>query len=186
MRIAPLLASAALAFLVSSTSQAQEADLLAPHQAEATNHMTFDLPDPVQQGGASSELNGLVVGGAVLLGVGYLAGLAGVALDSVVACGGDGPCPSGEPRPSYAPMGLPVVGPFIELAEPGLTPGAKGVAVLDGLLQAGGFAMVMVGIAQPKKTALPRGRDARSGGVSVSMTPIVAPGLQGVGLVGRF
>ncbi len=122
---------------------------------------------------------GLVIGGAVTFGSTYLISALGAA-----ALGGEG-------RVMY----IPIVGPFIlagridfshsgELSGVATFFSGMGVVILfaDGLAQAGGAAMLAVGLAREKKV-LVRDSVAKS---TVRVVPMPISGGAGIGLVGTM
>lgn len=119
---------------------------------------------------------GLVVGGAVTLGVSYLltifvAGIGQLAND----VGSTG-------SRDYGPLLIPVVGPFIGIATTHASNGgAFGLAFL-GVAQTAGLGMLIGGIAAPK-TVLIRNE---AGSVKLQVVPQLGMGSTGLGVVGTF
>lgn len=112
---------------------------------------------------------GLIAGGAAMFGAAYLPSLLAAAIGSDV-CDNLTNCHN-----SLWPLYIPVAGPFIAL---GTVPGsATGTVFLliDGALQAGGAAMLIVGIASPK-TVLVR-NDLGSLHIQPTMVGGTSPGL---------
>lgn len=87
---------------------------------------------------------GLVVGGAVTFGAVYLINVL-IAAVSHDACNISGSTCSGALTALY----IPIAGPFVQLGSSHSATGSFGL-VVDGLLQAGGAAMMIAGIAAPK------------------------------------
>jgi hypothetical protein len=126
---------------------------------------------------------GLVIGGAVLFGTTYLfsafAATLGAATES--DCYGTGCGSTGNPLTA---LFIPAVGPFIQMAHSGNGAVGNFWLALDGIAQVGGITMFAVGFAAPK-TVLVR-NDLGSNGIHLQLAPIVAPGRQGMGLIGTF
>lgn len=103
--------------------------------------------------------------------------------------------------PGATQLKIPVVGPWIALGKSGCATddvdcsgakiGVRGVVyVLDGIAQVAGLALIAEAIIMKTEPSRAK-KDAaflglRVGGVEVSATPIVAPTMHGVGLVGTF
>ena len=113
---------------------------------------------------------GLVIGGAVTFGVIYLTNVLVAAVAHDVGS-------------SLAPLYVPIVGPFIQIGNTSTATGNV-FLVLDGLLQAGGVAMLVAGIAAPK-TLLVRNDLAKN--FEITPTPMTfGPQSGGFGFVGKF
>jgi len=118
---------------------------------------------------------GLVIGGSVTLGVGYLftimvAGIGQLASDI------------SSSTKDFGPLLIPVVGPFIGIATThASTGGAFGLGFL-GVVQTAGLGMLIGGIAAPK-TVLIRNDVA---GVKFNVIPQLSPTSAGMGMVGSF
>jgi hypothetical protein len=88
-------------------------------------------------------------------------------------------------KDAWTPMYVPIVGPFITIstASTDLSGGGTALLVVDGIAQAGGAAMLVLGLALPKKTLV---RDAISFSPAPGVT--VTPTFTGTGLgaVGTF
>jgi hypothetical protein len=126
---------------------------------------------------------GLVIGGAITFGTIYLTNVltAAIASDTCNAVGG---C-SGTGN-NLAALYVPVIGPFIQM---GSTHSATGnfFLVMDGLLQAGGVAMFVAGLAAPKVVLVRN--DLAKAPPKLQITPIpLSFGKDGGGLgfVGAF
>ena len=119
---------------------------------------------------------GLVIGGSVMLGVGYLVTIMAAGIGQAVNDIGH------QGTKDFGPLLIPVAGPFIGIAttHPS-TGGAFGLAFL-GTVQTAGLAMLIGGIAAPK-TVLIRNE---VGGVKVTVLPQVGAGTAGLGVVGAF
>ena len=92
--------------------------------------------------------SGLVIGGAVTFGVTYLLS-ALVAAVSMSACSAK----TFVTSTTCTDLGfllVPVAGPFIEIAHSKADAGGAVVLIIDGLAQAGGVAMLILGIAIPR------------------------------------
>ncbi len=121
---------------------------------------------------------GLVIGGAALFGTAYLESTLSAALLA------DFSSFPGSTRTSVGALFVPGVGPFIEIGQSVGTTLSLCFA-LDGLAQLGGMTMFVVGLAVPK-TVLVHDEYGSSPRIQFSFAPIVAPGRQGLGLVGTF
>ena len=118
---------------------------------------------------------GLVVGGSVMLGVGYLITIMAAGLGQVISN-------VGQSSKDFGPLLVPVAGPFIGIAttDPS-TGGAFGLAFL-GTVQTAGLVMLIGGIAAPK-TVLIRNE---VGHVKFTVLPQIGAGTAGLGVVGAF
>lgn len=122
---------------------------------------------------------GLIAGGASILGVAWLS----TALAGLIVSAANDICTieSGSTCTNAAwPLFLPVLGPFIELAYvqgPG-TSTVRGLLVFDGILQAGGLAMIIAGAVAKK----PRPVYASS----VQVAPLTVGSGAGLMAFGRF
>jgi hypothetical protein len=125
---------------------------------------------------------GLVIGGAVTFGATWLLSVAVGAIAVEVeetdeSLGGD----SDGVSPADAGMlMIPVAGPFISIATYDAGTGAGTLLAIDGLAQAGGLAMLIIGLAAQKDVLV------RTGDVEMTVTPVVGQGRTGLGLVGRY
>jgi hypothetical protein len=125
---------------------------------------------------------GLIIGGAVLFTVFY--GFA--VFDGIITEANRDGCqniPNGT-NGCYAvgdALFVPVLGPFIDLARI-QTPASRAFDLADGLIQAGGVAMIVVG-ATVRRTVVVAGG---GGGdrLELTLAPVVSPGR--LGLVGTF
>ncbi len=126
---------------------------------------------------------GLIISGAVLLGVGWITNfIAGLPA-------GDDPFHSGaEPEWQtfrYVSL-IPIAGPWVQL---GVQPTSFdndywGVwLIIDGLIQAAGFTMLIAGIATSTSDS---DETADAGGVQLMVMPSVGAGHAGLTLMGRF
>lgn len=110
--------------------------------------------------------DGLVIGGAVTLGSLYLlTALTAAALNDTNRDG------------SAGVLYVPVAGPFLHLKDAS-SDTAKLVLVVDGVAQAAGAAMLVVGLATPRTFAV------RNDAAKLEIRPVVGPGSAGV--VGTF
>jgi hypothetical protein len=110
--------------------------------------------------------DGLVIGGAVTLGSLYL-------LTALTAAALHDTNREGNPGVLY----VPVAGPFLHLKDAS-SDTAKLVLVVDGLAQAAGAAMLVVGLTAPRTFAV------RNDAATIAITPVIGPGRAGV--VGTF
>ena len=119
---------------------------------------------------------GLVIGGSVMLGVGYLFSIMVAGVGQLVNNVGD------PGTKDFGPLLVPVVGPFIGMGttHPS-TGGVFGLAFL-GVAQTAGLGMLIGGLASPK-TVLLRNDVA---GVTLTVTPQFGAGTAGIGAVGSF
>jgi hypothetical protein len=120
---------------------------------------------------------GLVIGGAVTLGAVWIVNV----LVASVAMSIEENVQGGEPE-AWGALYVPVAGPFIAMGT--LEARGSGIVVLalDGVIQAGGLAMLIAGVAA-EKTVLVRDY---SSGLEMSVTPVVAGDFQGLGITGKF
>jgi len=134
--------------------------------------LPYDDGDPVPPGyhPDTRMRKGLIIGGAVTFGVFYLiSALVGAAtidcnsLTSGSACGGGGV------------LLIPAAGPFIAIGTMKADGGGAALLVLDGVAQAGGLAMLILGIAVPK-SVLVRNDIATGKKITVgSIEPVLGP-----------
>jgi hypothetical protein len=130
---------------------------------------SWDESQPIPPGYRAEERmrKGLVIGGAVTFGTMYLFTALGAAIcsDAGSTCGA---------------LYVPAIGPFIQMAQSSSATGAFLLA-FDGVVQVGGLAMLIAGIAAPK-TVLVR----NDVGFELKLSPIISRDHQGLGVVGRF
>jgi hypothetical protein len=121
---------------------------------------------------------GLMAGGGVLFGAAYAAAVVtgGIYLEpSNASCytyQGGPPCPSGNPQVAGGTLLIPILGPFIAALAYRDPPWSVPWALVDGVAQVGGFAMMVYAGQHPKKVpvfaksvqVLPFG-SARGGGL---------------------
>lgn len=122
----------------------------------------------------------LVAGGLVVTGLAYGAAFAAASTWPEV--------------PGASELKIPVVGPWMALANNGCAPDdpdcgftlyLRGIlTAVDGLIQLGGLGIVAEGLFMTTEASAPR-RQAR-GGVTVRPTPIVTARSAGLGVVGSF
>jgi hypothetical protein len=118
---------------------------------------------------------GLVIGGSVMLGAGYL-------LSAMVAGIGQLASNIESGNKDFGPVLIPVVGPFIGIGTTHASAGgAFGLAFL-GVTQTAGLGMLIGGIAAPK-TVLIRNE---VGGVKFTVSPQIGATSAGMGIVGSF
>ena len=121
----------------------------------------------------SRARKGLVIPGAVVLGVAYL-------LSTLIASE-DSNSTYGQDR--YEALYIPVLGPFIQLFSDSNAPGDNQAFALDALAQSAGLAMLVCGLAFPRHILVRNDM----GVVSVVPTPMtIGRGGTGLGLVARF
>lgn len=116
---------------------------------------------------------GLVVGGAVTLGVLWgLSAVFGGILTDVGSLGSD----------AYVPLFIPAVGPFIAVETMDADAAGGALLIIDGVAQTAGLAMFIAGLAAPEDIL----RRTVAKDVSLELTPLVVPNHYGVGLSGSF
>jgi hypothetical protein len=119
---------------------------------------------------------GLVIGGSVMLGVGYLITIMAAGIGQAVNNFGD------PGTKDFGPLLIPVVGPFIGMSTTHPSSGGIfGLAFL-GVVQTAGLGMLIGGIAAPK-TVLLRNEVA---GVKFTIAPQFGASGAGLGAVGSF
>jgi len=144
--------------------------------------LPYEEGDPIPPGYRldSRPRRGLVVGGISMLASAWgLSLIIGLSVDTLAAAFGD--------NKSVAwPLYIPVVGPFVGIGVFDSKAAGTFVLAVDGLVQAGGLAMIIAGFAAPEKR-LVRGADpqAQSGFVTVLPMPFGKNGV-GLGLVGTM
>lgn len=117
---------------------------------------------------------GLVIPGAVVFGVAYL-------LSTLVASENHTTYDGTTDR--YTALWIPVIGPFIQMGSSSNANGDSQMFFLDGVAQAGGLTMLVLGLAFPR-TILVRND---FGTISLLPTPMrMGNDGSGLGLVGRF
>jgi hypothetical protein len=188
-RIGTLLAAAALLAVVMTAprAQAQPSPDAPPPQPPPPAYAVpagpaeiedWEEGEPIPPGYVpeSRVRKGLVIAGAITLGVKWLidipVALILVAAEEVV---------EGEST-RYWPLFIPAVGPFITMGT--ATNEATAAYVLlaiDGVIQTGGLAMLIVGLAA-QETVLVR----QSKGFDLKVAPVVGHDFQGIGLTGTF
>jgi hypothetical protein len=135
-----------------------------------------DTPIPPGYHVETKMRTGLVIGGSVMFGTGYLIS---AAIGASAIEGGSS---------ELAPLFVPVVGPFITLGTFDFDGDFGGLAftiigiplILDGLVQTGGIIMLIAGLASPK-TIL-----KRDGSAATDTTPRLRFGGDRILLEGRF
>jgi hypothetical protein len=130
---------------------------------------SWDESQPIPPGYRTEERmrKGLVIGGAVTFGTMYLL----TALGAAICSDAGGTCGA---------LYVPAIGPFIQMGQSSTATGGFFLA-LDGVVQLGGVAMLIAGIAAPK-TVLVR----NDVGFELHFAPIISRDHTGMGLVGRF
>jgi hypothetical protein len=134
----------------------------------------WDETQPIPMGyhAETRVRKGLIISGAVMLGVAYLYSALTAAIGADIYRG------SGQNNP-VAALFVPVAGPFIEIGYSGSATGNV-LLVIDGLLQASGAAMIIGGIAAPKMVLV------RNDLGSMSLTPLSVPHGTGMALTFNF
>ena len=122
---------------------------------------------------------GMVIPGAVVFGVAYL-------LSTLVAGGDNNSYDSSTGtyrNDQYEALYIPVAGPFIQMASDSNAPGDRQILILDGLAQSAGVALLVCGLAFPRRILVRNDL----GVTSVVPTPMtIGRGGTGLGLVARF
>lgn len=111
---------------------------------------TWEDGDPIPPGyhPDTRSRKGLIIGGAVTFGVFYL-------ISALVGAGSLAECSahniiSTSPCNDLGPLLIPAAGPFISLGTSHADGGGAALLILDGVVQAGGIAMLVLGIAIPR------------------------------------
>jgi hypothetical protein len=184
------------ALLFASAAPALVASLLAtPAAAEETVRFEADewvVGQPVPAGYHTKKQfrYGLIGGGAAL----FIATYAGSVFAYVISEANQDGCPGGAANqaipgcpPVLSDLRYPVGGPFAQVGTAGVTPVGNFVLAVDGLAQAGGLVMVVLGFALPTTVVV---RDDMASSTShpleLTVVPILAHGQNGLGVVGRF
>jgi hypothetical protein len=129
---------------------------------------------------------GLIVAGAITLGVTYIvnglvSAFAGLDVSPTVA-----EAEAWSQFRGYA--WIPVAGPWVQLAvkPTGFNEDSwAGWLIADGILQAGGLTMLIIGIAVPVETTV-YSEGGPGDGLEMALLPQVGPRMNGLQLVGRF
>lgn len=158
--------------------QVQYAPVVQPYQQPYTQPIYAEPPR--RRGGPNL---GLIISGAVLLGVGWIA-------DFIISLpAGDDPFHSGA-EPEWQTFRytsfIPIAGPWVQLAvkPTSFDNDYWGMwLIIDGLLQAAGFTMLVAGIATSTSDS---DETADAGGVELMLLPSVGAGHAGLTLAGRF
>lgn len=174
---------AALALLVGAVLVSASASR-ASAQAQIVYVPSQTYVEPMMEPEDESRPNlGAIIPGAVLLGVGWVANLI-VGLPA-----GDDPFVSGGAGDEWDAFRLssiiPVAGPWVQLAVKPTDFDQDYWAtwlIIDGLLQAAGLTVLIVGIATPSHS---RGYAAVQG-PTLALSPSASPGHAGLSLVGSF
>lgn len=131
----------------------------------------YEEGDPIPPGyHADTQMRkGLVIGGAITFGVMYmLSVLVGAAIDDVAR------------NDSGAFLYVPVAGPFLQMTKTDTSSGNV-VLAIDGIAQAAGATMLIVGLTSPKTVLI------RNDLAEVRVAPMkVGQGGTGLGIVGTF
>jgi hypothetical protein len=128
---------------------------------------------------------GLVAAGASIFGGMYLFTILGASIADAGCSSGLGGSGSGS---CATALFAPIVGPFIQMGQGNTTLGNFWLG-FDGVVQAGGLAMFIIGLAAPT-TVLVRNdlgyAPTKAPKLALTPVPIVSPTVQGMGLVGTF
>lgn len=157
-----------------------------PLDISAPETMNYRNGDPVPFGYhvESKVRTRVVVGGAVTLGGAFAITAIGAVMAITMQSGESDSNPPlrGNLGQNFKPLFVPVLGPFIAIGT--TQPNGAGTALLiaDGVVQVGGFAMLLAGLGLRKKELVRND----SGALDLAVTPIASPGLAGVGIVGAF
>ncbi len=152
-------------------------------------------PAPVGYHIEKGSHSGFIAGGATMFGVSYGLSVATGALAQAVISGANAShsaewgCTPNCSTSAADVFFIPVVGPFVLAGSAAQGPqGAPltAIALTDGLLQAGGLAMLIYGLAAPAPPVLVKDRPAKSAGFTFTPAPVVGNGRAGMGLVGTF
>ena len=149
----------------------------APPPAAGPRTIPFEEGGPVPQGYTLREKPrvGLVVGGAVALGVLYLTSLFVYVIADAISCI-DG-CGDND----LWPLAVPVVGPFVAIGTTDAERAGLSFLILDGIGQTAGLTMLILGIVSKKKVWV------RNDLGELRVSPIAfADGGRGLALAGRF
>lgn len=121
--------------------------------------MDYEEGDPIPPGyhRETSIRKGLVIGGAVTFGTLYLVSALTAAAVSDLSGGED-----------FVPLYIPVAGPFVTIGTSDAPAGGAVLLAVDGVAQAGGLAMLILGL------AVPRDELVRNdvGGTDLRLTPV--------------
>ena len=121
---------------------------------------------------------GWVVGGAVMLGVGWLA--AAATASHIISNRDEGRVDDLEDVPGEAVLYIPVAGPFIALDTADPNGPAQALLIANGVLQSAGLLALIVGLADQKEVLV------RENTAGVRVTPYASTNGAGLGAVGRF
>lgn len=144
-----------------------------PPQDTRPRYMDYEDGEPIPNGYhlQSRARRGLIGGGAGLLGgMWFLSFLVGGVGDAAYRSGDGG----------WAALYVPIAGPFIAMSTLHADSGGVAILAIDGLAQAGGAAMLVLGLVLPTKRLV---RDDVSLG-PVTIAPVLSP--TGGGLRGTF
>lgn len=124
---------------------------------------------------------GLVIAGASTLGALWLTsvviGAVGAETQEAIDCTFN-ECDQGD---EWYPLFVPVAGPFIAAGTLDASGAGLGLLIFDGVVQAGGLAMLIAGLAA-QKTVLRRDL----GGLELELAPTAGPQGGSLGVIGRF
>ena len=128
--------------------------------------------DPIPPGYRPVERTrtGLVVGGAVTFGVLYLFSLLAASIGEDV---------KGSGKNELAPLYIPAIGPFVQMANTDSSTG-KFFLAIDGIGQTAGAAMLIVGLVSPRTVLV------RNDLAEIRLAPVLTRDARGAGLVGTF
>lgn len=158
---------------------------IAPPPPQAVAPMPMQVPPPLYAtqlppsrallGYKTERRHGLIIAGSVVLGVTYLI-TAGTAMLFDTVCNAASSC-----HQTTWPLYVPVAGPFIQTAfveRSVVTPLAVGGLVFAGLAQSAGFAMLIGGIANPRRVPVYAQR--------MQVAPTFGTGGGGIAVAGTF
>ncbi len=145
--------------------------------------------EPAPQPSRGGSNRGMIIGGAVMLGVGWVLNIVGSLFAGIhVDLFGSGSGGSTSEWEAFRYTGIiPVVGPWIQLGiEPahGSDDAWGAWLIIDGLLQAAGLTLLIVGIA----TSGGDDEDTAEGehGIELAILPTMGPDHAGLSALGRF
>lgn len=149
--------------------------------------LPYEAGQPIPEGyHLSSRIHkGLVIAGAVTFGTFYLisAGVAAAYLDDRAQIAEDAPESAVSDAEAYAPLFVPLAGPFIALATVEPTATGTMALVLDGVAQSAGLAMLIAGLALRSEVLVRNDL----GSVRWTLAPTAVAGRgAGLGIVGEF
>ncbi|MCA9620071.1 MAG: hypothetical protein KC731_13690 [Myxococcales bacterium] len=143
-----------------------------PREPRVVYHWDPDLPPPAGYE-MVDEVNAALIGsGAGMLGAGWLTSV----LVAVVATQVDDI--SSERASAWAPLYVPVAGPFVAIGTLDASAAGLGFLLADGILQVGGALGIILGITDTDTKLVRVG--------SVTIAPLVASDTRGLAIQGSF